>query len=254
MKDEKHIVFDRIHPESDKPFLFLCDHGGSGFVDSGNSGLSAEQLKSDVVCDWGTSALTEILSTEMQAFAIISRFSRLVVDLNRYPTHEDCIPEITQRGFSVPGNQALSYEAKQERLDRFFWPYHDAVTQKILDLKSAGITRPAIVSVHSFAPEYHGVKRPWEIGVLFDKDERLSGPFINALQRGKSVSAGVNEPYTARDEIGFGFSVDYHAVFRGAPHIMLEVRQDELETSDGVRNMASLIRYGLETAFAEADI
>ena len=38
---------------------------------------------------------------------------------------------------------------------------------------------PVLVSIHSFTPEMKGVKRPWEIGILWDRDDRFAKPLLD---------------------------------------------------------------------------
>ena len=39
-----------------------------------------------------------------------------------------------------------------------------------------------------------GVARPWQVGVLWDRDDRLAPPLIAAL-RAENLIVGDNEPY-----------------------------------------------------------
>jgi predicted N-formylglutamate amidohydrolase len=78
--------------------------------------------------------------------------------------------------------------------------------------------------MHSFTPRIDGVERPWHIGVLWDKDPRLARPLLERLRAERDLVVGDNEPYDARD--GVGFTVEAHAVPVGLPHLMLEIRQD----------------------------
>ena len=41
---------------------------------------------------------------------------------------------------------------------------------------------PALVTIHSFTPYWRGVPRPWHVGILYDRDERLARPLIAALE------------------------------------------------------------------------
>jgi predicted N-formylglutamate amidohydrolase len=90
-----------------------------------------------------------------------------------------------------------------------------------------------LVFVHSFTPAMaDGTPRPWEVGILYDRDERLAGPMLRFLRQTLGPRLGDNEPYTGRG--GTGYSADVHAAETGLPHIMLEVRNDLIREPAGV--------------------
>src|SRR3546814_1404124 len=81
------------------------------------------------------------------------------------------MPEVSD-GTVVPGNRALGAAERRARVDTFYHPYHAAIAAKLDELLAAG-RAPALVSMHSFTPVMHGVARPWEVGILWNRDPRL---------------------------------------------------------------------------------
>ena len=117
-----------ISPSGNSSFIFTCEHAGHSIPRClGNLDLTNEQLKTDVVCDIGAADVTRHLCKKTGAAGILSGYSRLIIDCNRNPGHPASIPEISQRGFPVPGNTNLAPPQKKERENTFFWPYQRAV-------------------------------------------------------------------------------------------------------------------------------
>ena len=71
----------------------------------------------------------------------------------------------------------------------------------------------------------HGVVMDMD-GVLWRGDRRLSAPVLAALEARGDLIVGDNQPYSGLRE--FGFTVQFHAQRTRLPHIMFEVRQDEI--------------------------
>ena len=124
-----------------------------------------------------------------------------------------------------------------DRVLRYFLPYHRAVARRIAAFRRAGVV-PAVIAIHSFTPRMNGEDRPWQIGVLWRGDRRLSTPVLAALEARGDLVVGDNQPYSGLRE--FGFTVQFHAQRPRLPHIMFELRQDEIATT-GAR--AALCRH-----------
>jgi predicted N-formylglutamate amidohydrolase len=82
---------------------------------------------------------------------------------------------------------------------------------------------PALIAIHSFTPTWKGQPRPWHVGILWDADDRLARPTINALVADDKLIVGDNEPYDGALE---GDTMHYHGTRRGLPHMLVEIRQD----------------------------
>ena len=91
---------------------------------------------------------------------------------------------------------------------------------------------PAILSMHSFTPNWRGVARPWKIGVLWDADPRLPQGLLQALAHDGDLAdaeIGDNEPY---DGGLAGDTIDAIATSRGLSNALIEVRQDLIATPE----------------------
>jgi predicted N-formylglutamate amidohydrolase len=81
-----------------------------------------------------------------------------------------------------------------------------------------------IVSVHSFTPTYHGIARPWHVGILYTLSERFAQTIQHFLGRDESLTIGVNVPYTVTPDTDYGLLV--YADARGNQGVEFEIRQD----------------------------
>ena len=48
----------------------------------------------------------------------------------------------------------------------------------------------------------NGFRRPWHLGVLWNRDSRLAGPLLDRFRVDPELCVGDNEPYSGR-EVGF---------------------------------------------------
>jgi len=231
--DEPRPV-ETVRPGAPSPFLLVCDHA-SNFIPRalGDLGLDAAALARHVAWDIGAAAMTRDLAARLDATAILSRFSRLVVDPNRSEDDATSMPE-TSDDVAVPGNRGLGAAQRQARLETFARPYHRAIAAGIARRRAERQT-PILLSMHSFTPVMNGFARPWEVGILWNRDGRLAKPLLQSLAA-RGYAVGDNEPYTGRDF--HGFTLHHHAEPGGLPHVLFEIRQDLIDTHKGALRWA----------------
>ena len=231
-----------INPKSDTPILLVCDHASNRIPKHlTNLGLAPENLDTHLAVDIGTAPLTEILAEELGLTAILAQYSRLVIDCNRTTSDPGAFLSFGD-GISIPGNQALSSQERQARIDEIHAPYHQAIDRQIDRLaspQSGPHHAPAFISIHSFTPILNGGQRPWQLGVLWDKDPSLPQLFIKEFRQAGYVT-GDNQPYSGRAPEDY--TVDSHAEARGIPHVAIEVRQDLISDSEGIHRIAELMK------------
>ncbi len=226
-----------------RPILLLCDHAGHRVPEAvGALGVSAANLARHIGWDIGAAAVTRRLARRLRGTALFNHVSRLVIDVNRRPRSYTSIPPISD-GCVIPGNQHLSAAAADQRLRDYFLPYHKAVARQIARFRRQGQI-PVIVAIHSFTPHLNGEDRPWQVGVLWRGDRRVAGPVLAALQARRDLVVGDNQPYSGQRE--FGFTVTFHAQRTRLPHIMFEIRQDEITDVEGIARYAGLLADCLE--------
>lgn len=237
-----------LNPEGRAELLLICDHAGQAVPASlGRLGLDEAVLARHIGWDIGAGAVTQRLAERLGAPAVLSSYSRLVIDCNRALDDPTSIPTISD-GQVVPGNQELSAADKQARAEACFWPYHRALEAQLERAAGLGIV-PAVISIHSFTPQMRGFDRPWHVGILWDRDPRMPVPLIAALSERVGLVVGDNQPYSARDPEGF--TLRHHAVPRGLPHVLIELRQDEIATEAGADRFADHLEAALAPILAD---
>jgi len=239
------------NPASTSPLVILCDHARNRIPRKLDQlGLDPIHLENHIAYDIGAMDVALRLSRDFQARLFLPGYSRLVIDLNRHPGDGSSIPEVSDE-IEIPANRGLGPEEVIQRENALFWPYHNAVAKELAAINARGQT-PVIISLHSFTPTFRGFERPWHIGVLWDQDQRISGPLIARLRRLSALCVGENEPYHARNPLGF--TMDIHCERNGYPHILLELRQDLIDSEEGVTHWAGLIHAHLGAVLNELDL
>ena len=210
--------------------ILLCDHASSRVpAEYGDLGLPAAQFARHIAYDIGARDLTLGLAERLAAPAVLSRFSRLLIDPNRGLDDPTLIMRISD-GAAVPGNREMDEAERQRRIERFHAPYHRAVDDTIGMVRGQGMV-PLIVSIHSFTPVWRGQPRPWHVGILWDRDAKVATAMIRGFAAQGDLVVGDNEPYHGALE---GDTLNTHGTRPGLPHALIEVRQDLVATKTGV--------------------
>ena len=155
------------------------------------------------------------------------------------------IPEISE-STAIPGNVGLTDAQREARRVALFEPYHRAITAA-LDARPGRPT--AFVAVHSFTPVYKGEVRPWHVGVLYNRDARLSLILKRLLLEEGDLVVGDNEPYFVNDLTDY--SIPVHAERRSLPYLELEIRQDLIASEAGQTEWASRLARLLPKVWGE---
>lgn len=214
------------NPAGRAPLLILADHARPTIPERlGDLGVCAAGRSRHIAYDIGIEGVARTLAEQLDAPLVLAGFSRLVVDLNRRPGDEDCMPPVSD-GTPVPGNRDLSPAARAARITEIHSPYHARIAG-LLDGMRGGGAVPVVISMHSFTPVFAGFVRPWHIGVLWNRDQRLAAPVLEALRRAGDLCVGDNQPYSGRD--GHGYTLPRHAEASGLPHLLFEIRQDLID-------------------------
>jgi predicted N-formylglutamate amidohydrolase len=239
-------AFGERNPDGESSFLFISDHHRNRVPASlNNLGLPEEELARHIGYDIGIAWIAEYLSDRFDAPLVHTNYSRLVIDCNRVPGTPDASPAVAD-GTRVPGNENLSEAALDSRRTKLFEPYHSAIRAR-MDVMEVDGRNPVIVALHSFTPmmKDRGTPRPWEIGIIWNEDDRLARPVIEALRQNRQLTIGDNEPYSGRDG---GFSLYAHPEARGHPHIGVEFRQDLVASEKDAHRWAAIFGNALEIA------
>ncbi|WP_435417448.1 N-formylglutamate amidohydrolase [Parerythrobacter aurantius] len=207
-----------------------ADHASNHVPADIDLGIPAHLLGEHIAVDIGTEAIAELLAREYAIPAHIAAVGRLVCDLNREETAPGLVPEASD-GHPIPGNVGADREA---RLARFHRPYHTALAAWL------AASEPALIlSLHSFTPrlETSDATRPWQVGVLYNTDDRAAQIAIQLLEA-EGLMVGDNLPYSGRD---LNYTMNRHAEAEGRAYLGLEIRQDLIATDTAQVHWAGLV-------------
>jgi len=250
---------DLLGPDDPPPFtvhnprgraavVLVADHAGRAIPAAfGRLGLDQGALDRHFAYDIGIAPLTRDLADRLDAPAILHNYSRLLIDPNRPLYDPTSICEIGE-GVVIAGNRGLTVRDRAARAAAFFHPYHDAVDAAVRRYLDRG-TAPALLSLHSFTPQYRGHVRPWHAGVLWAEDGRIPEPLIAALRRDPALCVGDNQPYSGR--LRYGYTVETHAMSRGLANALIEVRQDLIGHPGGAQAWAARLADALAPILAD---
>jgi len=222
--DAPYII---LPAKSNSPVFVFCDHATNHVPTGLNKlGLSDADLCRHIAWDIGAETLTRQFCKTYGAAGLLAGFSRLVIDPNRVVDTNGSIPEISDNTH-IPGNQNLTSEQKNKRVEQFYIPYHNALEAQ-LDAAQARFIDPLIISIHSFTPEMaSGQKRELDIGLLWKADPDKAHRLKAEIERIHPYHVELNEPYSA---LHLNHTIDHHVIARGLRHTTLEIRQDLIDT------------------------
>ena len=213
-----------------RDLLLLCDHASNAVPEDIDLGIDPALLDKHIAIDIGAAAVTRVLAAKLDAPAILATVSRLVIDLHREPDHIGLIPHRSD-GHLIPGNETVD---KPARLARFHAPYH-----RILRARIRAQRPRLILSIHSFPPclEHGGSDRPWQVGVLYNRDVRAAHPTVRFFED-RGFVTGDNEPYSGRL---LNATLNRHAEGQGIPSVAIEIRNDLIRDAEGVERWAGAL-------------
>ncbi|MGZ3171845.1 MAG: N-formylglutamate amidohydrolase [Croceibacterium sp.] len=205
--------------------LVVSDHASNRVPDDIDLGIDPALLGEHVAIDIGVAGVAKRMVEQAGFAAFLANVSRLVCDCNREEDSPAVIPHSSD-GHAIPGN-LFDVEGREERLQRFFRPYHAALAGLL-----ERIPPRLIVSLHSFTPSLASrpeEQRPWHCGVLYNADERASRLAIPLLEA-EGLIVGDQQPYSGKL---LNATMNRHAEAHRRPYFGIEVRQDQIGDEAG---------------------
>jgi predicted N-formylglutamate amidohydrolase len=248
VSSEEPKAYELVNAASAPALVYVCDHASNALPPQyGSLGLAPESFGLHIAYDIGAAAVTRTMAEAFNAPAILGVYSRLLIDLNRGADDPTLVMKLSD-GAIIPGNAKVDFDEIKARIAAYYRPYHDAIEAQIARARAANMT-PVIVSIHSFTPEWRGKKRPWQIGVLWDrKDGRLAQPLMEELRREGDLTVGDNQPYSGELE---NDCMAQHALKHGFAHVLIEIRQDLIADAGGAQAWAARLVPILKKAIAK---
>ncbi|MDX3924493.1 MAG: N-formylglutamate amidohydrolase [Shinella sp.] len=230
------------------PFFLTCEHAGRAIPTAlGSLGIEAREMDRHIAYDVGAEGLSHALSALLDAPLVLQRYSRLVIDCNRPFEAADCVVTRSD-GTDVPANADLDDRDRRRRYVEIHQPLHETIATALDHRHAAG--KPTIlVAVHSFTPVMRatGAVRDFELGLLCNRDRHFAEMMLAAFRaRNPQISATINEPYIVDDLSDY--TIPVHGERRGLPHVLLEVRSDQIEDTEGQQRWAGLLARSMRDA------
>ncbi|HET9953191.1 MAG TPA: N-formylglutamate amidohydrolase [Polyangiaceae bacterium] len=249
LEPEEPPPYRVLEGDADSPFFLTCDHASNRLPKKlGDLGLAAAELERHIAWDIGAAGLSEALARELGGFLILQNYSRLAIDCNRPLSSETSITK-TSEATEIPGNRGLGSEQALARIASIFEPYHRRIEHELARREQRGQST-VLLAIHSFTPVFHGVARPWHVGVLYQRDTRLAHALLQLLRSNSDLVVGDNQPYSVSDTSDYG--IIQYGERRGLPHVELEVRQDLItepaQQTSWARRLAPMFRSALGMA------
>lgn len=250
LSGEDGPAYEIVNPEGRSRFALVCEHAGRRVPKSlGDLGLALDDFDRHIASDIGAAGVARAMVTMLDAPLVLQPYSRLVVDCNRSFEASDCFPEVSDT-IAIPGNTGLSEEERWTRYREIHAPFHDTVT-RLLDNRPQ-LAATMLVSVHSFTPRLRstGFDRPWEVGLLFNRDDRLARRLLPALEWVRpGIVAAFNEPYKGGGDTDY--TIPVHGERRGIEHVLVEIRNDLIASPDGQAEWATVLCAALRETIPE---
>lgn len=206
--------------------LLIADHASNRLPAGVDLGVPASVMSEHVALDIGVTSLAAALCGDLGCPAVLGGISRLLIDLNREDDAPGLIPE-TSDGILIPGNAGLTAADRAARIGAWWRPYHDRIADRISADKPK-----LLISLHSFTPRLatSDEQRPWQIGILYNQDERAARIALPLLEQA-GIVAGDNLPYSGKL---LNATMNRHGEGNRIAYLGIEVRQDLISDAAGV--------------------
>lgn len=225
--------------------ILVCEHASRHLPAAyAGMGLSPEGQVAHIAWDPGALAVAEAMARRLGAALVSAEVSRLVFDLNRPPDAAAAMPE-TSETWEIPRNRGLGVPERLARCREVYMPFHQTLERLVAGRLALG-RRPVIVTVHSFTPTWFGKPRPVELGIIHDADPALALALLAEAQVHGGMKVVLNAPYDAAD--GVTHMLRLHATPYGLANVMIEIRNDLIETTEQQEAMAEALTTALVRA------
>lgn len=235
--------FTILNPNGTFPVVLTCEHASYALPpEYGTLGIPADELRRHIGWDIGARAVVQEIIQHIDSTAILSQYSRLLIDCNRDLSDDDLIiPE--SDGTRVPANMHLTEAEQRRRIRQFYQPYHAAIDHALAQKIPAPVL---LLSVHSFTPVLGEKKRSFDLGILFDRYEDLAREFGQGLSHaGYRVRS--NEPYSGYE--GLIFSARSHGERHNLVYLEIEINNGLLLDRTNIAAMGQKLSQVLTAVF-----
>ena len=190
--------------------MITCEHASNALPDfvlrafRDSNGIPDEVLASHRGYDIGAYKIFSILVKRLKPdFHSASKFSRLVVDMNRSSTSKSFYSEYTSSLPSTVKARMLSlWEKYREKIESFV---AGKIPEKQRKAAKEAPLKVIHLGIHSFTPVLNGVERDADVGILYDpsrpSEAKIAEILIkNIRNREPSLRIRKNYPYLGKSD------------------------------------------------------
>ena len=136
-------AFQVENADGDARILLICDHASNALPAAyGSLGLPASELQRHIAYDIGALSVARRVAQRLDAPLVSAQFSRLLIDPNRGLDDPTLVMKLSD-GAIIPANRKIdrfnNHEEWQARIDRFYLPYHKAISDALAHAQQADI-------------------------------------------------------------------------------------------------------------------
>lgn len=225
-----------------RPGLVLsCEHASWTLPPGCDLGVPVDVLQGQAGWDHGALDIATRLSEEVGHPVHGGEFSRMFVDLNRPPHHDDVVPRVSY-GQPVPRNAGLPAAERAQRIAQFHAPYWAAVARDV-DARLRDHGSVLHLSSHSFDPALDPVVRTFDVGVLYDPAHPFEAALAERLMfalRAAGLDVRANQPYSG---VGPALCTELRGARAPAPYAGIELETSHAMTHrpDGCARVAAAV-------------
>lgn len=207
----------RSHQRHDQQLLLTCEHGGNeiprAYAKWFQSAEAQAHLRSHRGYDPGALGFAQQLAPRLNCELHFSVVSRLLIELNRSLDSPQLFSKFSR---------GMDAAARQSVVTKYYQPLRCATSRTIGDTVNAG--RVAVhLSIHSFTPRFCGMRRNFDIGILFDPERSLESEWSQQLIHFLKISGlnvEPNQPYLGTAD---GHTTELRKQFPASNYVGIEI-------------------------------
>ena len=226
-----------IYGSSDSgPLVLTCEHASRRIpAPLRTTANDRKWLSTHWGWDIGARTVCREMIRQTGGVGVFARFSRLLADANRAPSHEHLV-RCAVEGDVLSFNQGLTIEEVDRRLEKYHAPYHAAIDRVI----GARMSQPGdvmLLAVHSFTPRSVMIAVRWMLGSC-SIPRPVARRFRDEIAA-EGLKVALNEPYSGRN--GLMYAAMRHGQAHGALYLELELNQKLIGSAADARKMGSAL-------------
>lgn len=180
-------------------YVVSCEHGGNDvpepYADLFQSKQAVQWLASHRGYDPGSLPAARQFAESLKTVLNFSTTTRLLVDLNRSFDNPTLFSKFSQH---------LPDAKRDQLLQQYYYPYRETVTGQVESIVQDDNVAVHL-SIHTFTPTYHGQRRAFDVGLLYDPasalETQLCRRWMTALSKSEPLlRVRMNEPYAGTED------------------------------------------------------